>query len=242
LYEISNESDSGNNAYLWQYHFIDYVHTYEQATFGYKHPVGMTVEYPLGNLSHLYNSNAEWISFGGAIENPTIATGSKVQVADTDHSCGSCNGSTTWAWVTITRGYYQLLMDVYDGAAYGCGASNIGNTLNDPASENTRFNMGKVRQYAARIDLKLAVPSTTISSTQFALAKTGTANDQYLVCNPTGGSFTVNLSATGGNLNVEWYNPADRSITTSGTIAAGSASQSFSAPFGSGEAVLFLYQ
>jgi hypothetical protein len=56
---------------------------------------------------------------------------------------------------------------------------------------------------------------------------------------PNGGSFTVNLSATTRTLNVEWLNPSTGAITTGGTLAGGSASQSFTPPF-SGDAVLYL--
>ena len=41
LYEIQNEGDA--TSITWQKAMIDYIHHYEQTTYGYKHPVGMTV-------------------------------------------------------------------------------------------------------------------------------------------------------------------------------------------------------
>lgn len=240
LYEVANEADSGGNGYLWQYHMIDYMHNYEQTTYGAKHPVGMTIEFPVGNLTRLNNSNAEWISYGGSLTNPTAVNGTKVVIADTDHSCGTCNGSAEWAWAAFTRGLYLQIMDVYDGAGYGNGAGSTGNTLNDAASENSRYNVGKVREYAARIDLKLAVPSGSRCSSGFCLAKVGTGSDQYISWVSAGGSFTMDLSGSTGTLNVEWYNPATRVSTSAGTTPTGGATTGFTAPFG-GAAVLFLY-
>jgi hypothetical protein len=49
----------------------------------------------------------------------------------------------------------------------------------------------------------------------------------------------VNLSAVSGTRTVEWFNPADGSTTSGGTVTAGS-SHTFTAPF-SGMAVLFIH-
>jgi hypothetical protein len=64
---------------------------------------------------------------------------------------------------------------------------------------------------------------------------------EYLVYAPSGGAFTVNLSAMSSarTLNVEWFNPATGVSIPSGTVPAGSTARSFTPPF-SGDAVLYL--
>jgi hypothetical protein len=49
----------------------------------------------------------------------------------------------------------------------------------------------------------------------------------------------VDLSNTTSPLNVEWLSPASGARTSAGTVAGGSAAQSFTPPF-SGDAVLYL--
>jgi Putative collagen-binding domain of a collagenase len=58
---------------------------------------------------------------------------------------------------------------------------------------------------------------------------------------PSGGSFTVDLSAMSSSrtLAVEWFNPSTGATTTSDSVSAGSTSHSFTPPFG-GDAVLYL--
>jgi collagenase-like protein with putative collagen-binding domain len=76
-------------------------------------------------------------------------------------------------------------------------------------------------------------------STGFCLADNAATGAEYLVYAPTGGSFTVNLSATTRALNVEWFNPATGATTSTTAITGGSPTQSFTAPF-SGDAVLYV--
>ena len=80
LYEISNESHG--NSESWQYHMINYIKSYE-AGVAKQHPVGMTVEYPNGSNTELYNSPADWVSPNGDINSPPVATGNKVVLAAT---------------------------------------------------------------------------------------------------------------------------------------------------------------
>jgi len=89
------------------------------------------------------------------------------------------------------------------------------------------------------MDLAKMTPQPSLSSTGFCLADNVATGAEYLVYAPNGGSITVNLSATTRTLNVEWLNPTGGAITTGGTIAGGSANQSFTPPF-SGDAVLYL--
>ncbi len=72
-------------------------------------------------------------------------------------------------------------------------------------------------------------PNGGLTSTGMALVKPGA---EYLVYAPTGGSFTVNLSATGGQTrNVHWYDPRTGVTTSSDTVAA-TGNRTFVAPDG----------
>jgi hypothetical protein len=55
---------------------------------------------------------------------------------------------------------------------------------------------------------------------------------------PSGGTFTVNLSATARGLKVTWFNSAT-GVSTAVAAITGGSTKSFTAPF-SGDAVLFV--
>ena len=157
-------------------------------------------------------------------------------ITDTDHVCGIC-GDMAWVWKTFTKGHNPILMDGYDDAAIGLGAA--GYDPSDPKWEAIRRNMGYSRSYALRMDLAAAEPHGDLvesEMTGYALAKPGS---QYLVFVPSASTVRVNLSAVGGSLNVEWFNPSTGIATQAGTVAGG-VSHTFTVPF-SGPAVLFLY-
>ncbi|HNB53192.1 MAG TPA: DUF6298 domain-containing protein, partial [Anaerolineales bacterium] len=237
LYEIANESHS--NSVDWQYHWIDYIHTYEAGK-PYQHPVGMTSPYPGGWNPDLFDSNAEWISINnGADEyfNPSPADGSKVLLTDTDHLCGIC-GDEEWVWRTFTRGHNPIFMDGYDGEAYGVGAADFNPT--DPWWPILRANLGYTRSYANRMNMAAIIPHGELSSTGYALANPVASGAEYLVYSPSSGSFTVNLSNTPGQLNVEWLNPEDGSVYNGGVINGG-GNHNFTPPFSGSDSVLYLY-
>jgi len=81
-------------------------------------------------------------------------------------------------------------------------------------------------------------PQVSLSSTGWCLANAAALNAEYLIYASSGGSFTVNLSATTQTLAVEWLNPLTGALTLGGAVNGGS-SQTFTAPF-SGDAVLYL--
>ena len=68
-----------------------------------------------------------------------------------------------------------------------------------------------------------------------------TAGAEYLAYAPTGGGFTMDLSAMPDSrkLAVEWFNPLTGQATIESPIAVGSSAQIFHPPF-SGDAVLYL--
>ena len=233
LYEISNESP--NNSEAWQYHMINLIKNYEAGK-PKRHPVGMTVEYPNGSNADLFNSPADWISPNGDLNNPPLSNGSKVILADTDHLCGIC-GNRQWVWKSFTRGENPIFMDVYDNATTGRGSSV---PFSNPNEGEIRNNLGYVRSYALRMNLAAMTPtnSTSLCSTGYCLRNAVSSGAEYLAYLPSGGSITINLSATQGTLTIEWFNPSNGNTVSGGTVNGG-ANRQFTAPF-SGDAVLYL--
>lgn len=135
-------------------------------------------------------------------------------------------------------------------------------------NENFRYNLGWMLDYADRINLDSMTPHGDLCSTGYCLANAVASGAEYLVYLPSGTTatailenlgmrkeehrrlssiyllpdsvVTVDLSATPGNLSVEWFNPSTGEITNGGTIAGG-ASRDFTAPF-TGGALLYMYQ
>jgi hypothetical protein len=262
LFEICNESEANQDNIDWQNHFIDYVHWYEAGK-PKQHPVGFTVPWPDGNNAVLFASHAEWISpngEGGYDNTPPANDGSKVIIVDTDHIWG-LGGDRTWAWKSFTRGLNPIFMDPYDDYA-----SFIWNGFlapNDPSVVSLRANLGYILSYANRMNLAAMVPRQDLCSTRYCLANPAPGGAEYLVYLPSGRTatamrdtlgigkepsiylpldswVTVDLSATPGELTVEWFNPGTGEITAGGT-ATGGAVRRFTAPF-AGDAVLYLYQ
>jgi uncharacterized protein DUF6298/collagenase-like protein with putative collagen-binding domain len=233
LYEISNESRPGTGAETWENHMIAYVKQYEGGK-PKQHPVGMTSLFPGGNNADLFASAADWISPNGAMSNPPAADGRKVILNDSDHLCGTCF-EEPWVWESLTRGLNPIYMDPYDGAFPTLTQYNVG----DPALALVRRNLGYARTYATRMNLAAMRPRGDLASSGYCLANPIAQGAEYLVYLPTGGSVTVNLSGTPGELTVEWFNPSTGQATAGGTITGG-ASRSFTAPF-NGDAVLYLH-
>lgn len=224
LYEISNEAPT--NSAPWQYHMIDHLKAYQSGR-AKTHPVGMTSTYPDGDNENLWRSPADWISPNGDVSNPPPNSGSKVVLSDTDHLCGLC-GDSSWPWKSFISGENPIYMDAYDGG-YG-----IGGDMRDSTAVAIRANLGRVRDYAGRLDLTAVTPQPSLSSTGFCLAGPG----KYLVY-ASGGSFTVDLGKSRGQtLNGQWLSPdTGQTVPVTGVRAEGSAS--FTAPF-DGPGVLLL--
>lgn len=137
LYEVANESSGGGSfdrdfleaiglseppdwgdSTRWQYWVIDFVKQYE-ARMGYdRHPVGMTMQYPVPDQSRvndvLFDSPADWISPGFDdvqspmqnsrwLTNPPPNDGTKVIISDTDHY-SPMRSDALWAWKSFLRG------------------------------------------------------------------------------------------------------------------------------------------
>lgn len=233
LYEISNESHAASVA--WQYHMVDLIHTYEAGK-PKQHPVGMTAIFPDGDNRDLFASPAEWVSPNGDIFTPPVRTGDKVIIADTDHLCGIC-GDRAWVWKSFTRGENPIFMDQYDDSYKLNGG---GYNMNNPNDVSLRQNLGYTRIFAERMNLAAMTPHGELCSSEYCLANPAQTGAEYLVYLPAGGNVTVDVSATAGELNSEWFNPETGETTNAGPVTGG-ASRAFTAPF-AGDAVLYLYQ
>jgi hypothetical protein len=109
----------------------------------------------------------------------------------------------------------------------------------DAKYDNFRASMGILQSFAnTKLNLLKMTPQNSLSSTGRCLADNTATGAEYVVYAPSGGTFTVNLTATTRALNVEWLNPATGATTTGGTITGG-ATKSFTTPF-SGDAVLYI--
>jgi hypothetical protein len=111
----------------------------------------------------------------------------------------------------------------------------------DPRWDNFRDNLGYILRYSRKLNLAAVNPSHSICSTGFCLAQNISTGAKYLVYFPTGGQFTIDLSAVSDTrkLEAEWFNPATGSTIPRGHIASGQKAQSFIPPF-TGDAVLYL--
>ncbi len=234
LYEISNESSPGSHD--WQYHAIEYIKNYSSSK-PKQHPVGMTVEWPNGDNSKLFDSPADWISPNGDINDRPKADGSKVILADTDHICGIC-GDRAWVWKSFTRGENPIFMDVYDGAMPLVEPPIPPNPLNYQPWVSIRRNLGYVLTYANRMNLAAMKPYPDLASTGYCLANPDATEAEYLVYLPEGDRVIVDLSATKSELTAEWLNPATGK-TISNIKATGGGQRIFTSPF-DGDAVLYI--
>jgi hypothetical protein len=244
LWEVANESSGGGEAdpafaemlgqagtlewgdsTAWQYWVIDTVKRYEDEMGYARHPIGMTMQFPVPEQTKvndpLVDSRAEWISPGyddeifadgghpmapGSpqsrwLEDPPAADGRKVVISDTDHYAPG-RGDALWAWKSFLRGHHPILMDF--GIIGGVTPSDpsAGGPMSYAAYEPARYAMGDTRRFAERMNLIETQPDGDLSSTGYALANPGA---EYLVLQPTATAdpFTVRLAA--GTYTVEWF-------------------------------------
>ena len=106
----------------------------------------------------------------------------------------------------------------------------------DPKYDNIRDNLGYTLRFANRMKLASMMPHGDLASTDHCLADPGA---EYLVYAPSGGTFTVNLSAARSTLRAEWFNPDNGKSLPAGMVQGGQSAQSFTAPF-KGDAILYL--
>jgi len=243
LYEVSNEAGAPYSD-SWQAKVIRFVKQYE-ANKPKQHPVGMTFQWKGGSDLTLYNSAADWISPGARL--PVGAT-SKVTINDTDHSYSwpelkrdGVAAHRAWVWKNFTVGNNVAFMDPYlaiwpgRNAPEGSTADPEVGAKPDHYWEVLREAMGSTLTYANRMNLVAMAPQPSLSSTHYCLANPGA---EYLVYQPSTGSFTVNVLA--GAYQFEWFDPSTNRIALGGTLSVAGGHRSFTPPFG-GDAVLYLH-
>jgi len=252
LWIVSEEAPA--NSTWWNAHQIAHVRAYESAR-PLHHPFGYATDASLTDGT-ITNSNADWIAPAVQIP-PTTSCGSgtprcKVNINDSDHSYfgmwnSSAQANRNYAWENFATGNQVVFMDPYVVNYPRESRNPCPTPVNgicsgpDPRWDNFRDNLGYILRYSQKLNLANVLPRSSLCSTSFCLAQTPSAGAEYLVYAPSGGSFTVNLSAMPSSrmLTVEWFNPSTGATTTAGSIAAGSSSRSFTPPFG-GDAVLYL--
>ncbi|MDQ3923467.1 MAG: hypothetical protein M3309_06030, partial [Actinomycetota bacterium] len=272
LYEVANESSGGGSvddpgfletiglseppdwgdSTQWQYWVIDFVKHYE-AQMGYaKHPVGMTMQYPVPDQSKvndvLFDSPADWISPGfDDVEspmqdsrwstNPPANDGAKVIISDTDHY-SPMKSDALWAWKSFLRGHNPILYDL--GIVTGVNPPDPSSGSPSFASlEPARYALGDTRRFAERVSLIAMESRGDLSSTGYVLANPG---EEYLILQPseTADPFTVTLEPS--TYSVQWYSVGSRETEGAGEVTVEDhKSTSFTAPFAeAGPAVLYL--
>jgi hypothetical protein len=276
LYEVANESSGGGSvdrefaeqlglggatawgdSTPWQYRVIDTVKRYEEKRGYQKHPVGMTMQFPVPDPSKvndpLFDGPADWVSLGSGggpadqgapagnwLEDPPANDSHKVVISDTDHYA-PFGSDALWAWRSFLRGHNPILYDlgIITGAKPADPSAAPPGAPPYAAFEPARYAMGDTLRYAQTLNLVEMTPHGELSSTGFTLAKPG---EEYLVLQPddNAASFTVSLAA--GAYAVEWFSVTSREMKEEGTVTAPSGgSTSFTAPFAeAGPVVLYL--
>ena len=199
---------------------VSYIHTYEVGL-PHQHPVGISPILSNGGYipnSTLIGSNADWYSSEPSSGDASLGVESaspplnstKPGFADTDHIRPNGADIDVWAWRAFIRGYNVIHMDDLGGVVTGGGALAAGDITGpdgQPYDVKLRRGMKQVSNYAARCDLRTTVAHDALASPGFCIANPGT---QYLALAPSGGTFTVDLSAgSGHSFTVEWLKVTD---------------------------------
>src|SRR5262249_35172978 len=152
-----------------------------------------------------------------------------------------------YAWQNFMVGNQVLFMDPYvvhyprESRNLCVSPTNVICSGPDGRWDNFRDNLGYILRYSRKLNLANIAPSSSLCSTGYCLAQTPRLGAEYLVYAPSGGAFTLDLSAmpSSRKLDVEWFNPSSGTSLVGDPVPAGSSSQSFVPPF-SGDAVLYL--
>jgi hypothetical protein len=252
LWIVSEEAPSDSQ--WWNNHQISHVRAYER-TKPHQHPIGYAALIGAPDTV-LYNSDADWVAPQVRIS-PATACGSgkpscKISINDSDHSYWEMWNETpqqnrNYAWQNFMNGNQVLFMDPYmvyyprESRNLCVSPANGICRAPDKRYDNFRDTLGHILRYSRRLNLASVAPRSALSSTGYCLAQTPSAGAEYLVYAPSGGPFTVNLSAMpkSRTLAVEWFDPSTAATIPGHAIVSGSAAQSFTPPF-NGDAVLYL--
>ena len=252
LWIVSEEAPA--NSTWWNDHQISHIRAYESKK-PQQHPIGYAALIGAPDTI-LYNSDADWVAPQVRIS-PATSCGSgkptcKVNINDSDHSYfGMWNDTAqqnrNYAWQNFMVGNQVLFMDPYvvyyprESRNLCVSPTNVICSGPDRRWDNFRDNLGYILRYSRKLNLANIAPRSSLCSTGYCLAQTPRLGAEYLVYAPSGGAFTVDLSAmpSSRKLDVEWFNPASGASTIGDPVPAGSSSPSFVPPF-SGDAVLYL--
>jgi hypothetical protein len=272
LYEVANESSGGGSvddpeflgaiglseppdwgdSTQWQYWVIDFLKHYESQMGYARHPVGMTMQYPVRDQSKvndvLFESPADWISPGfDDVESPMHSSrwltdppandGAKVIISDTDHY-SPMKSDALWAWKSFLRGHNPILYDL--GIFSGVEPPDPSSGSPSFASlEPARHAMGDTLRLAREIGLIAMEPRGEHSSTGYALANPG---EEYLVLQPSETAEALTVTLEPSTYSVQWFNVNDRETKSVGEVRIESrGGTTFTAPFAeAGPAVLYL--
>jgi archaellin len=102
-----------------------------------------------------------------------------------------------------------------------------------------RAALGATRQVASRIDLTTMLPHPELASTGYCLARPQASAAAYLVYLPSGGSASIDLSATQATLTVDWISPDEGASVSTATVKGGTR-MTLQAPF-AGDAVVYVH-
>jgi hypothetical protein len=254
LWIVSEEAP--DNSTWWNSHQIAHVRRYESQK-RFQHPIGYAGLIPNTKATDrtIYNSDADWVAPGVRVS-PARSCGDghpacKVDVNDSDHSYWEMWKETpqrnrNYAWENFMSGNQVLFMDPYlvyyprqNRNLCGSPIHGICTSLDD-RWENFRNNLGYILKYSRKLNLARVTPHRSLSSTGDCLAQTPATGAEYLVYAPSGGSFTVDLTAMPKDrkLAVEWFNPSTGAVIVKDPVHSG-LSQRFTPPF-IGDAVLYL--
>ncbi len=252
LWMVSEEAPA--NSVWWNNHLISRVREYESKK-RYQHPIGYAALTGTPDAT-IYNSNADWVAPAVRIS-PVRTCGQghpacKVNINDSDHSYFGMWNETAqqnrnYAWENFMNGNQVLFMDPYlvyyprEHRNMCVSPTDMICSAPDPRWDNFRNNLGYILRYSRKLNLGSVTPRSSLSSTKYCLAQTPSAGAEYLVYAPSGGPFTMDLSAMprSRKLSVEWFNPATGTTMHASLISAGSNARAFIPPF-RGDAVLYL--
>jgi hypothetical protein len=285
LYEVANESSGGGavdrgmaealglrpgdppnwgDSTRWQYWIINFLKQYEQEKGYEKHPIGMTMQFPVADQTKvndpLFDGPADWISPGYDDEifahgghpmspgsppsrwydNPPAADGRKIIITDTDHYAPG-KGDALWAWKSFIRGHHPILMDfgIIDGVNPPDSAPASPGAPPYEAFEPARYAMGDTLRYARKVDLGNMAPRADLTSTGYALVNPG---KEYLVLHAAETTDAFQVELVPGTYTVEWFSVNSHQTKEGDKIMAENNSTiDFTAPFGpTGPSVLYL--
>jgi hypothetical protein len=221
LYEISNELGQNHNTtavYTWQEGMVSLIHSYEAAQGYLHHPVG--IEYTPSNNASIAASPADFIIPYDFQADAAIFNFGKPSMLDTDHYFG-IGGGTDWWWKGFTRGNLMISMDDMESTGL-TGNYSLAGDSRVPAMLQNRPAITQTRTLATMMDMTRMVPHPELTSTGYALADT--ANGQYIVYAGSGGTISVNLSASPPpptlSISANPSSPSVNSTDPSGTLVS----------------------